>query len=1079
MTVTVAVAASLCLETAYCFRITAFYNLIFSGLLGATLADWAHLFVGRERELAALKHAFVEASGGQTRVVALVAESGFGKTRLVQEFYGWLSTHHDGVGSQGYWPDRLLKREDNLLINPDASDAGRNSASMPFLWWGLRLHDPDARNEIVSRALWAGSDILKAHLERYVLAIQTVALRRKSEAAMTSGAVDLAIEAAGNLLSFGLLGTGKTLLQTGKELFDLDRERRRVAQLDNSPAASDQRACDELTLTLIGDLARLAKSPPAGFAPIPVVLVLDDAQWLSHDEATSAFANSLIAQARAEAWPLLIILTSWEREWRDSGRAASLPASLLNTELGDKIILLPRAPELGEVVETAFPGLNLEQRNAILDQVDGNPRFLDEVLKYLNRNPKHFEGRDPSGSLTPRGLEEVARRAFPDFVADRFAEAPGHVRRTMSLASVQGTSFSPRIVRTMAEQLTLEGASEGLAEGEDPHGFTSSESLKGESEFRLRAYRNAAWDDLGNHASEDAALEALEVARAEVMLDPESASERDLQMVLEGGDEKAKIHASAVLILRAAERQDLRAAGVLAENILPLARKHLDWCDADHLLSIVWAHQIWAGPTRAVADTLEYLVDGARQELDQTPSIECRETLLLLLNHLAEAVQALGGHAAARRLREEIVSIARGLNRDSMGLSNLGGALVSLGHTVEMLDGPAAALPLYENAESLFRQTMEEDPSIGHRRDLGLALGGRANAIESLSGPGAARKLRLEVVELTETLANEHPSLVSLHDYAFALQLLGYTDLLFEGASVAKPRLELSVNILRKLYEEHGNRAVRQILSNSLSILALTIEEEDGPADAESVFIEAVSLCRDAFKEQPLQDTKTLLAVLLSRLGNTIERLGRHDDVKTIRQEVVSLSRELADSFPTTSARRDLAAALGSLSNTMVALEGHASARGLLEEELGITRSLAQEDATPEALRNLAATLSRLAVAVKVVEGVEAARPLLVEAAHLGRAFATPMAAPSNRREAAVHIHRLANVTETIDGPAAARPLREECAAMCRELVRERSLPDAQRDLIGVLEALVTTLEALKDHQAALLIRTEIDGLHR
>lgn len=43
-------------------------------------------FFGRGRELAALNDAFTRAAGGQGGIVAVVGESGIGKTRTVREF---------------------------------------------------------------------------------------------------------------------------------------------------------------------------------------------------------------------------------------------------------------------------------------------------------------------------------------------------------------------------------------------------------------------------------------------------------------------------------------------------------------------------------------------------------------------------------------------------------------------------------------------------------------------------------------------------------------------------------------------------------------------------------------------------------------------------------------------------------------------------------------------------------------------------------------------------------------------------------------------------------------------------------
>lgn len=226
----------------------------------------------------------------------------------------------------------------------------------------------------MSRALWSGLDILKAHLERYSRETSKEEFRSRSDKVLLKGTSDLAVEVAGNLMSFGLLGAGKTLLESGKTLYDLDREQRRIERLDVSPGAADRRANDELTQTILADLARLTKPPP-----IPLVIVLDDAQWLSHDEGTTAFAEALVRRARLENWPVLVILTSWEREWRDSERSGAAPASLLAVENGDPTLYLGRAPELAEVVTAAFPGLTEPQCTTILEQVDGNPAILGRV----------------------------------------------------------------------------------------------------------------------------------------------------------------------------------------------------------------------------------------------------------------------------------------------------------------------------------------------------------------------------------------------------------------------------------------------------------------------------------------------------------------------------------------------------------------------------------------------------------------------------------------------------------------------------------------------------------------------------
>ena len=122
-------------------------------------------FCGRQPELAHLLAAFerLSAEDARPQIVALLAESGFGKTRLIQEFYHQLSTRADLPGHPGYWPDRLSRQGDDLRINPDLG-ACNNAAPIPFLWWGIRMRDPGARNQTVG-----SSAIIEANMKMAII----------------------------------------------------------------------------------------------------------------------------------------------------------------------------------------------------------------------------------------------------------------------------------------------------------------------------------------------------------------------------------------------------------------------------------------------------------------------------------------------------------------------------------------------------------------------------------------------------------------------------------------------------------------------------------------------------------------------------------------------------------------------------------------------------------------------------------------------------------------------------------------------------------------------------------------------
>jgi hypothetical protein len=102
------------------------------------------------------------ALAGDQQVVVLVAESRFGKTRIVQEFYHWLKQQCDPAN---YWPDSLPRDNDSLHINPLFSEQPLGETEPPWLWWGIRWSRPGLRNtgQVDQCAVIFGADYLVPH----------------------------------------------------------------------------------------------------------------------------------------------------------------------------------------------------------------------------------------------------------------------------------------------------------------------------------------------------------------------------------------------------------------------------------------------------------------------------------------------------------------------------------------------------------------------------------------------------------------------------------------------------------------------------------------------------------------------------------------------------------------------------------------------------------------------------------------------------------------------------------------------------------------------------------------------------
>ena len=106
-------------------------------------------FYGREEELAWLYGLLEDvATTGIPRLAVIVAESGIGKTALVQALYRKLTTdaRWDGPSPGGFWPDAFQGSDDGLKVNPDFPESYHPREPPKFMWLGLRWYSSEVRN---------------------------------------------------------------------------------------------------------------------------------------------------------------------------------------------------------------------------------------------------------------------------------------------------------------------------------------------------------------------------------------------------------------------------------------------------------------------------------------------------------------------------------------------------------------------------------------------------------------------------------------------------------------------------------------------------------------------------------------------------------------------------------------------------------------------------------------------------------------------------------------------------------------------------------------------------------------------
>ncbi|MFC3714304.1 AAA family ATPase [Sphingoaurantiacus capsulatus] len=459
-------------------------------------------FCGRAEELATLQRAYarLEAEAPAPQLVVLSGESGLGKTRIVQEFYAWLSAQRDGAGAAGYWPDRLSADENYRDVNPAAPCNA--AVAPPFLWLGLPCRDQIE-----------GLDGYAAKLQPHLEPLRRLRERRDWAGEVAQKGIGM-VPIIGPIIAmlFDLLkvGGGAKVWKRGTE--------RSAAGFADADKARHRQAVDRLIESL-GDFldapagaldvkgaARAVERSAAGFRRVPAVLVVDDAQWADRSPAIVQLVERLLARAAERGWPLLLIATHWEREWKD--RIAD-PASFAGvasrwaTARDPDWAPTPVRPQPGDVydalVRKALPGLPPEQRAVLLDRAGGNPRLLEEIVQHARINERLFVGRDPAAALSEAGLAELraARFDLHELIARRLAAAPRPVRAAAGLSAAQGLQFAEAFTVAAAQRLGAEGVAEGIRAGVDPHALIFPVD-EGVYAFAQGAYREVARADLAN-----------------------------------------------------------------------------------------------------------------------------------------------------------------------------------------------------------------------------------------------------------------------------------------------------------------------------------------------------------------------------------------------------------------------------------------------------------------------------------------------------------------------------------------------------------------------------------------------------
>lgn len=195
----------------------------------------------------------------------------------------------------------------------------------------------------------------------------------------------------------------------------------------------------QAVLGYLGSLSRM----------LPTVVVLDDLHW-----ADPASLEVMVGLASMVAQHPLLVLAASRPDKAAPSRSALDRAARAGGERAHRLRLEPLDADESRALLTNLldvRGLPDAVRELILSRSEGNPFFLEEVLRSLI----------DSGHLVRRGgawraSEDIARVDIPDtligVLSARIDRLPDPARRVAQTAAVIGRSFAQRVLGTVCEE---------------------------------------------------------------------------------------------------------------------------------------------------------------------------------------------------------------------------------------------------------------------------------------------------------------------------------------------------------------------------------------------------------------------------------------------------------------------------------------------------------------------------------------------------------------------------------------------------------------------------------------------------
>jgi class 3 adenylate cyclase/tetratricopeptide (TPR) repeat protein len=363
--------------------------------------------IGRDRELASLSSAIDDVARGVGHIVCLTGEAGLGKSRLIRELK----------------KSQAASRA-NELTSPESSDGSRS------------VGDKQTEDGNLEPQWYETTSLSYETAQPYALFRRLV---RRLNGINHNDRPSVLREKLAALSEFIAADQGPSSLEVFEALFGLESE-------NGSPPLEGE-AFKQALFKLMPSLWRQR------FENQPTIIVFDDLHW--SDPASVALLVDLLPLIEEMA---IVFICVFRPERGVPGWHIKETADETFHHRFTEIILRPLSVRQSEEMIDALlgnPDLPDDLRQLILERADGNPFFIEEVIRTLIDEGAIVADDSSNGRPKWRVAGESADIHIPDnlqaLLTARIDHLSEEARQTLQLASVIGRNFYRRILKMINE----------------------------------------------------------------------------------------------------------------------------------------------------------------------------------------------------------------------------------------------------------------------------------------------------------------------------------------------------------------------------------------------------------------------------------------------------------------------------------------------------------------------------------------------------------------------------------------------------------------------------------------------------